>query len=352
MEVDFEEILNEDSSDEESVLSDDTGFVSDASECETDLEEKFIPAAEIRALNDRIKYSWWQNITIATTNFRLRFTNEDDLVLLKEVTSLNPYEDKERWKTIADRVGAASKKNFSVRAVRDHVEHLLKNWIKTNRANLKKSGIKEEYTEKEQLLQEIEDLQQEYKGTAASKKSNNSNLQNRGIQARDTALRHVNLSETNENVNLSETSELELQELTLPISSTNAPSRLTPSPSPESVALPSPGSVPSPRSLSTSPRTPLSTLQGPIRNKVRGGLKNSTLYFLEEKHNKEIQFEKQKLQLEEEKLQFEKVKFELQKKEREIRLQLESEERRHSIAATDQQRHLMEKLLHLIDKKI
>ncbi|KYN10017.1 PREDICTED: uncharacterized protein LOC108769321 [Trachymyrmex cornetzi] len=244
---------------------------------------------------------------MATTNFRLRFTNEDDLVLLKEVTSLNPYEDKERWKTIADRVGAASKKNFSVRAVRDHVEHLLKNWIKTNRANLKKSGIKEEYTEKEQLLQEIEDLQQEYKGTAASKKSNNSNLQNRGIQARDTALRHVNLSETNENVNLSETSELELQELTLPISSTNAPSSptltpvalqqdfipftcltdtlsissvphhyspqpilspgLAPSPSPESVTLPSPGSVPSPRSLLTSPRTPLSTLQGSIRNK-------------------------------------------------------------------------------------
>ncbi|KYN22225.1 hypothetical protein ALC57_05380 [Trachymyrmex cornetzi] len=56
MEVDFEEILNEDSSDEESVLSDDTSFISDASEYETDLEEKFIPAAEIRALNDRTKY--------------------------------------------------------------------------------------------------------------------------------------------------------------------------------------------------------------------------------------------------------------------------------------------------------
>ncbi|KYN10399.1 hypothetical protein ALC57_17470 [Trachymyrmex cornetzi] len=39
LEVDFEEILNEDSSDEESVLSDDTGFASDASEYETGLEQ-------------------------------------------------------------------------------------------------------------------------------------------------------------------------------------------------------------------------------------------------------------------------------------------------------------------------
>ncbi|KYN18429.1 hypothetical protein ALC57_09259 [Trachymyrmex cornetzi] len=61
LEVDFEEILNEDSSDEESVLSDDTGFASDASEYETDLEEKFIPAAEIRALNDRTKYCMIQS---------------------------------------------------------------------------------------------------------------------------------------------------------------------------------------------------------------------------------------------------------------------------------------------------
>lgn len=72
---------------------------------------------------------------------------------------------------------------------------------------------------------------------------------------------------------------------------------------------------------------------GPIRNKVRNGLKNSTLQFLEEKHNKEIELEKQKLQLEQEKLKFEKEKFEVEKKEQEIRLELEAEERRHLTAA-------------------
>ncbi|KYN13635.1 hypothetical protein ALC57_14173 [Trachymyrmex cornetzi] len=61
MEVDFAEIMDQDSSDEESVLSDDTGFASDASEYETDIEEKFIPAAEIRALNDRTKYCMIQS---------------------------------------------------------------------------------------------------------------------------------------------------------------------------------------------------------------------------------------------------------------------------------------------------
>ncbi|KYN22128.1 hypothetical protein ALC57_05480 [Trachymyrmex cornetzi] len=61
MDVDFENILDQDSSDEESILSDDVGFTSDASEYETDIEEKFIPAAEIRALNDRTKYCMIQS---------------------------------------------------------------------------------------------------------------------------------------------------------------------------------------------------------------------------------------------------------------------------------------------------
>ncbi|KYN17047.1 hypothetical protein ALC57_10683 [Trachymyrmex cornetzi] len=60
LEVDFEEIMDQDS-DEESVLSNDTGFASDASEYEIDLEEKCIPAAEIRTLNDRTRYCMIQS---------------------------------------------------------------------------------------------------------------------------------------------------------------------------------------------------------------------------------------------------------------------------------------------------
>ncbi|KYN29928.1 hypothetical protein ALC57_00617 [Trachymyrmex cornetzi] len=48
-------------SDEEEVLSDDTGFISDASEYDTDLEEKFVPSLEIRALNGRSKHCMIQS---------------------------------------------------------------------------------------------------------------------------------------------------------------------------------------------------------------------------------------------------------------------------------------------------
>ncbi|KYN27932.1 hypothetical protein ALC57_02658 [Trachymyrmex cornetzi] len=59
MEVDFEEIMDQDS--DEEVLSDDTGFASDASEYDTDLEEKFVSSPEIRALNGRTKHCMIQS---------------------------------------------------------------------------------------------------------------------------------------------------------------------------------------------------------------------------------------------------------------------------------------------------
>ena len=54
MEVDFEEIMDQDFDKE--VLSDDTGYVSDLSEHDTDHTEKFVPSPEICALNGRTKH--------------------------------------------------------------------------------------------------------------------------------------------------------------------------------------------------------------------------------------------------------------------------------------------------------
>ncbi|KYN28506.1 hypothetical protein ALC57_02077 [Trachymyrmex cornetzi] len=48
-------------SNEEEVLSNDTGFASDASEYNTDLKEKFVPSQEIRALNGRTKHCMIQS---------------------------------------------------------------------------------------------------------------------------------------------------------------------------------------------------------------------------------------------------------------------------------------------------
>ncbi|KYN33870.1 hypothetical protein ALC56_11842 [Trachymyrmex septentrionalis] len=59
MDVDFEEIMDQDS--DEKVLSDDTGYVSDCgvsdlNEHDTDYAENFVPSTEIRALNGHTKH--------------------------------------------------------------------------------------------------------------------------------------------------------------------------------------------------------------------------------------------------------------------------------------------------------
>lgn len=69
---------------------------------------------------------------------RLRFTILDDLILLREVSEQNPYEESERWKIVTERVVNATQKNFSLRCVKDHVDHLLKIWIREGRAHLRK----------------------------------------------------------------------------------------------------------------------------------------------------------------------------------------------------------------------
>lgn len=69
---------------------------------------------------------------------RLRFTYEDDITLLKEVISQNPFENNERWKNININVIAVTNINFSLRAIRDHTNYLLQNWRKDNNKNLKR----------------------------------------------------------------------------------------------------------------------------------------------------------------------------------------------------------------------
>lgn len=69
---------------------------------------------------------------------RLRYTMEDDIILLRQVITNNPYEDTRRWKLIQHNVYMYTHKNFSTRAIRDHVEHLIKLYIKNDLHNLKK----------------------------------------------------------------------------------------------------------------------------------------------------------------------------------------------------------------------
>lgn len=68
--------------------------------------------------------------------FRLRFSSDDDIHLLKEVLTLNPFKNFENWKLIHANVVAYTRKEFTIRAIKDHLEHLVKLYIKEDYKNL------------------------------------------------------------------------------------------------------------------------------------------------------------------------------------------------------------------------
>lgn len=203
---------------------------------------------------------------------------------------------------------------------------------------ISRSGTEEQYNEKEVLLQQVQDLQREFRRSGKG-----SNTQKSRIQ-RDVTLE-----------NISDTLEVIIEEPTVAtsISSSFTSSTLLP------IALPSPTSSSSSSSSTPltsgsplrSPTTSPSRTGGPIRNKVRhNALKKSTLNFLQERHKKEVEFQEKQFHLEERRIQLEEEKFRMERKEREARLELEIEERRQRIAMSKQKQEILEILLQLIHK--
>ncbi|KAG0417119.1 hypothetical protein HPB47_005864 [Ixodes persulcatus] len=76
---------------------------------------------------------------------RKRFTILEDILLSREVLAVNPFVNSSRWNTVAANLNEAMGSNFSVRRVRDRCDLLL-----------------EQYTEKEQLLQDVADLARKF----------------------------------------------------------------------------------------------------------------------------------------------------------------------------------------------
>ncbi|KAG0422004.1 hypothetical protein HPB47_002148 [Ixodes persulcatus] len=91
-----------------------------------------------------------------------RFAITDDIVLLHEVVALNPLRNATQWTAVTDNLNAATGRSFTVRSVRERCDLLLGHLRREDRSNLRKSGTEEQYTVKEQLLQEISDLACEF----------------------------------------------------------------------------------------------------------------------------------------------------------------------------------------------
>ncbi|KAH9383180.1 uncharacterized protein LOC144144873 [Haemaphysalis longicornis] len=101
--------------------------------------------------------------TPATSPVALRkprkwFCIDADLCLLREVATLNPFENPDAWGDVLKNVTRAVQRELTIRSVKERVDLLVGYFRHEDRANLRRSGTEEQYGEREQLLQEISDL--------------------------------------------------------------------------------------------------------------------------------------------------------------------------------------------------
>lgn len=88
-------------------------------------------------LNDYAKQSSYlsnvflemNQIRLGPVKNRLRFREQDDLALLREVLSLNPLQDPGLWATIQEHLIIITGKAFSIKTLRDHLLLLIQQWL-------------------------------------------------------------------------------------------------------------------------------------------------------------------------------------------------------------------------------
>lgn len=271
---------------------------------------------------------------------RIRFTTDDDLRLLRDVVGLNPFDDPSRWKVIQNNLCKISEKGFSLRAVREHVEHLSKLFVKEDRSNLRKSGTEEQYIEKEKLLQEIADLQREFKNKANKKEAKlECIIREKGIAARNQACS----LDGNVAAQREETIIIDFPEYSQYDDDSNVENDLNAA-NVEAGENENRGSEVDDEEQ-TAPAPKNSVVFGPVRTrKQRLPTKYGGIHYLKEKQEwerkvreKEIDLEDRKLALEERRVKLEELKFEMDKKERESRLAIELREREQNLEVAKQQ---------------
>lgn len=289
---------------------------------------------------------------------RLRFTLHDDVTLLKEVLCENPFENIGKWNGIQEKVNEATSKLFSVRCLKEHLQHLMATFKKQDNINKKKSGTEEEYSDLKVLLQNVCDLSNEFGTTTKLKKKRCTEI-NPGITARNEG---VILSKVNANNDFNV--DTCIFEYVLPDDEEIIPSANS------TLIADETGVAENPMNLNFRPTLllPNQRTDAGVAHKNAPLLPNSTrkrnpmMDYLREKQQieqamkkeeisiqskrlrleeKTLDFEKEKLQFEKEKLEFEKAKFELDSKETEARLKIEMDERRERLQGEREQRKML-----------
>ncbi|CAH0562979.1 unnamed protein product [Brassicogethes aeneus] len=121
---------------------------------------------------------------------RLRFTDHDDISLLREVLGHNPIEHPVLWR---DNMLSVTKKNFSIRTLKDHLELLIKLWLKKSK-DLKDNEISnsdifkllqnvqnQNKSLKEELINEIRSIKSDISKEIENIKTENANLKSENL---------------------------------------------------------------------------------------------------------------------------------------------------------------------------
>ncbi|XP_023221109.1 uncharacterized protein LOC111622884 [Centruroides sculpturatus] len=130
-------------------------------------------------------------LTPRKRKIQMRFSCHHDILLLREVVAINPYayeNPKDAWKNIAENLRTFY--TVDSRRCRERTSLLLQYYEKNNQASLRRSGTEEEFTERNQLLQEIKELK--YEAQITSEKSQPQAIA--GQQVRDAAMTSLSVS--------------------------------------------------------------------------------------------------------------------------------------------------------------
>ncbi|CAG9840698.1 unnamed protein product [Diabrotica balteata] len=129
---------------------------------------------------------------------RLRFRDEDDLALLREVVGLNPFENPQLWVVIQEHIFSATGKKFLIKTLKDHLDLLIQIWLEKAKIFKDRSGIEEEHTEKDSLCQNIHCLMIEFRRKKSEKQKKNKGIEKRDFWANQSYI-HFNKENNSSN---------------------------------------------------------------------------------------------------------------------------------------------------------
>ncbi|CAH2001775.1 unnamed protein product [Acanthoscelides obtectus] len=102
---------------------------------------------------------------------RLRFKEHDDLALLREILSNNPYENPHLWDVVQENVFRLTGKKFSLKTLKDHAQLLIQQWLNEAKTLEDGSVVQDPYSEKSHLCYQVNECIGEASKKKTSRKS-------------------------------------------------------------------------------------------------------------------------------------------------------------------------------------